>query len=78
MAEIVRARDKYGWSFEQAAEYIESWITEETGRKPLTILDMQKGGRRRWTSGKCRRAYDAEWELRRKEAKGEGEDTMAG
>ncbi len=78
MAEIVRVRDKYGWSFKQVAEHIENWITEKTGRKPLTILDMQKGGRRRWTSGKCRRAYDAELELRRKEAKGEREDTMAG
>jgi DNA invertase Pin-like site-specific DNA recombinase len=58
MAEIVRIRDKYDWSWQIIEEYIEHWYAENEGRKPKFPWE-----RRLWSHYRCRIGYHAEKKL---------------
>ncbi len=59
MGEIVRVRDAHGWTWAKISEYVEEWAAKQEGRKPKPVWE-----KRQWPKGRCRRAYEAELELR--------------
>ena len=59
MGEIVRVRDKYGWTFDAIGDYIDQWLAETEGRKRTPRWE------REWSSQRCRRAYNVEVALRK-------------
>ena len=61
MGEIVRVRDKYGWSFAIIADYVEEWLAKQQSRQASKPWEPRK-----WNTQRCARAYKVELELRQK------------
>ena len=59
MGEIVRVRNKHGWSWDEISDYVEKWSAEQEGGKPTPAWE-----KRNWSAYRCQRAYDVELKLR--------------
>jgi len=72
MAEIVRVRDLYGWSWRKIGDYVQEWLQERKGLPPLKPWES-----RSWYADRCTKAYKVEKELRAKEARKEADKAAA-
>jgi DNA invertase Pin-like site-specific DNA recombinase len=61
MAEIVRVRDKYGWSFAKISDYVEEWLAAQQSRQASKPWEKRK-----WAVLRCARAYKEELALRKR------------
>ena len=61
MAEIVRVRDKYGWSFATISDYVEEWLATQQSRQASKPWEKRK-----WNTLRCARAYKEELAIRQK------------
>ena len=64
MKEIVRVRDKHGWTWGKISDYIEEKTAEWEKRETIAPYDQ---GQRKWNWQKCSRAYKQEKKLQGEE-----------